>query len=68
VIAPLAEAIAEGTASGEFDSDDPVDDARAIYFLVASVTADQATLRPATPRDEIEHMLLPFIARIIGPH
>lgn len=68
VIAPLAEAIFEGTASGEFDSDDPVNDARAIYFLVASVTADQATLRPATPRDEIEHMLLPFIARIIGPH
>ncbi|WP_328361259.1 TetR/AcrR family transcriptional regulator [Mycobacterium sp. NBC_00419] len=68
VIAPLAEAITEGTASGDFDCDDPVADARAIYFLVASVTADQATLCPATPRDEIEHMLLPFIDRMIGPH
>lgn len=66
MMAPLVEAITLGKATGEFDSEDPVDDARTIYLLVASVTADQATLHGATPRAEVENMLLPFIFRTIG--
>ena len=65
-MAPLAEAIEEGMGSGEFCSDDPIADARAIFFLVASMTADQATLGGATPREEIEHVVMPFIGRAIG--
>ena len=68
MIAPLAQAISLGAASGELTSDDPAADARMIYFLVGSVTADEAILQGLTPRDEIEHMLLPFIARTIGLH
>jgi len=66
LIAPLAEAIEAGVASGDFTSADSLADARAIFYLVAGVTADQATLGGATPRAEIEHMVLPFIGRAIG--
>jgi AcrR family transcriptional regulator len=66
LIAPLVEAIAGGKARGEFQSDDPVADARAIFFLVAGMTADQATLGGATPREELEHIVMPFISRAIG--
>jgi AcrR family transcriptional regulator len=66
LIAPLVEAITEGRARGEFQSDDPVADARAIFFLVAGMTADQATLGGATPREELEHIVVPFISRAIG--
>ncbi|BBZ14967.1 TetR/AcrR family transcriptional regulator [Mycobacterium branderi] len=66
MMAPLVEAITEGRARGELQSDDPVADARAIFFLVSSMTADQATLGGATPRAEIEHIVLPFISRAIG--
>lgn len=66
MVAPLAEAIVEGKASGELSSPDPIADARAIFYLVSSITADQATLGGATPREEIEHMILPFISRAIG--
>jgi AcrR family transcriptional regulator len=66
MMAPLVEAISEGKARGEFHTDDPVADARAIYFLVAGITADQATLGGATPREEIEHIIMPFVGRAIG--
>jgi AcrR family transcriptional regulator len=66
MMAPLAEAIQEGKDRGEFQSDDPVADARAIFYLVAGMTADQATLGGATPREEIEHVVIPFISRAIG--
>jgi AcrR family transcriptional regulator len=66
LIAPLAEAIEAGKATGEFTSEDPLADARAIFYLVSSITADQATLGGATPREEIEHMVLPFVGRAIG--
>jgi AcrR family transcriptional regulator len=66
MVAPLAEAISAGKASGELRSPDPIADARAIFYLVSSITADQATLGGATPREEIEHMILPFISRAIG--
>ncbi len=66
LIAPLAEAIELGVAGGDFTSADPVADARAIFYLVAGITADQATLGGATPRGEIEHIVLPFIGRAIG--
>jgi AcrR family transcriptional regulator len=66
MMSPLVEAITEGHARGEFQSDDPVADARAIYFLVASMTADQAAAGAATPREELEHVVMPFISRAIG--
>lgn len=66
MMAPLVEAIADGRARGEFQSDDPVADAKAIFFFVSSLTADQATLGGATPRAEIEHIVMPFISRAVG--
>jgi AcrR family transcriptional regulator len=64
-IAPLTEAIQAGIASGDFTSEDSVADARAIFHLVAGVTADQAVLG-SVPRDEIERIVLPFVGRAIG--
>jgi AcrR family transcriptional regulator len=66
MIAPLIEAIRDGVAAGVFTSADPAADARAIFYLVASMTADQATLGGSTPRAEMEHIALPFIARALG--
>ncbi len=66
LIDPLTEAIEAGVARGDFTSADPLADARAIFYLVAGITADQATLGGATPREEIEHMVLPFIGRALG--
>ena len=66
LMAPLAETIEAGVACGDFTSADPVADARAIFYLVAGITADQATLGGTTPREELEHMVLPFIGRAIG--
>lgn len=66
MMAPLVEAITEGRARGEFRSDDPVADARAVYFLVGSMTADQAASGGAMPREELEHVVMPFISRAIG--
>ena len=64
--APLVEAIEAGVAHGEFHSEDPVADARAIFYLVAGMTADQAAMGGATPREEIEHIAIPFISHAIG--
>jgi AcrR family transcriptional regulator len=66
MMAPLADAISEGKDRGEFHTDDPIADARAVYFLVAGITADQASLGGATPREEIEHIIIPFVTRAIG--
>jgi AcrR family transcriptional regulator len=66
MIAPLADAIQAGKERGDFQSDDPIADAKAIFFLVASMTADQAAMGGATPREEIEHIVMPFISRAIG--
>lgn len=65
--APLLEAIVEGHARGEFHSDDPVADARAIFHLVASMMADQTAAGGTTPREELEHILIPFITRALDP-
>lgn len=66
LMAPLVEAIREGKACGELHSDDPEADARAIFFLVAGMTADQASLGGLTPREDFEHIVMPFISRAIG--
>jgi AcrR family transcriptional regulator len=66
VMAPLAEALQVGKDQGELCSDDPAADARAIFFLVGGMTADQAALGGATPREEFEHIVMPFIGRAIG--
>ena len=66
MIAPLAAAIQAGKERGDFQSDDPIADATAIFYLVACMTADQAAMGGATPREEIEHIVMPFISRAIG--
>jgi hypothetical protein len=66
MLAPLAEAITDGAASGEFTSEDPIADAKVIFHLVSSITADQAALGGTTPRDEIERMVVQFIDRALG--
>ena len=66
LILPLMEAIREGQARGEFQSDDPSADARAIFYLVAGMTADQAARGDQTPRADFEHIVLPFISRALG--
>ena len=66
LILPLMEAIREGQARGEFQSDDPTADARAIFYLVAGMTADQAARGDQTPRADFEHIVLPFISRALG--
>ncbi|WP_163805087.1 TetR/AcrR family transcriptional regulator [Mycolicibacterium anyangense] len=66
VMAPLVEAIQAGIATGEFTSEDPEADAVAVFYLVAGMTADQASLGGTTPREQLEHVLMPFIQRAIG--
>lgn len=66
MMAPLVEAIQAGHAAGEFHSEDAIADARAIFYLVAGMTADQATLGGLTPREDLEHIIVPFIGRAIG--
>jgi AcrR family transcriptional regulator len=66
MIAPLVDAIRDGVAAGVFTTPDPDADAWAVFYLVASMTADQAALGGSTPRAEVEHILLPFIARALG--
>jgi AcrR family transcriptional regulator len=64
--APLVDAIADGVRTGELTSDDPKADAKAIFYLVAGMTADEAVAGGSTPREEMEHIVLPFIGRAIG--
>ena len=67
MIAPLGEAISrQARRAASFQSEDPTADAWAIFYLVASMTADQAAMGGATPREEMEHIVLPFITRAIG--
>lgn len=66
MIAPLAEAIQSGKSGGDFQSEDPIADAKAIFYLVASMTADQAASGALKPREEVEHIVMPFIGRAIG--
>jgi AcrR family transcriptional regulator len=66
MVAPLIDAIRDGVATGVFTTPDPDADASAVFYLVASMTADQAALGGSTPRAEVEHILLPFIARALG--
>ncbi|WP_234834936.1 TetR/AcrR family transcriptional regulator [Mycolicibacterium stellerae] len=66
MVAPLVDAISEGKAQGEFTSDDPEADARAIFYLVAGMTADQASRGASIPREDFEHIVMPFIGRAIG--
>jgi AcrR family transcriptional regulator len=66
LIEPLVDAIREGAARGELTSADPAADGRAIFYLVAGMTADQAAAGGSTPREDLEHVIMPFIARAIG--
>lgn len=66
LIAPLEDAIRSGTVSGDFYCEDAGADAKAVFSLVAGMAADEATLKNATPRNEFERTVLPFVRRAIG--
>lgn len=66
MLQPLIDVIVEGGQSGELMSPDPIADAKAVFYLVASMTADQAVIGGAIPRAELERCTIPFVHRAIG--
>jgi AcrR family transcriptional regulator len=66
MLQPLVDAITDGNRDGALTSSDPVDDARAVFYLVASMTADQAVAGGVLPRAELERCTIPFVHRAIG--
>lgn len=66
VMAPLVEAVRDAASIGAIKSADAEADARVIFHLVASMTADQAAGGARTPRAEIEELATSFIDRAIG--
>ncbi len=68
LIAPLSEIMAAGQASGELKCEDPVSDSRAIFYMLWSITADQAAMGSGATRAAIEDMALGFVTRAVGIH
>lgn len=68
LIAPLSELMTAGLAAGEVDCEDPVSDSRAIFYMLWSMTADQAALGSGSSRTQVEEMALGFVTRAIGIH
>lgn len=66
MLQPLVEVIIDGERDGELMSPDPVDDAKAVFYLVA--TADQPVTGGTVPRAELERCTIPFVHRAIGLH
>jgi AcrR family transcriptional regulator len=66
MLQPLIDVMVEGGRSGELMSPDPIADAKAVFYLVASMTADQAVIGGAIPRAELERCTIPFVHRAIG--
>jgi AcrR family transcriptional regulator len=62
---PLIDAIIGGVRDGVLTSPDPEADARAIFFLVSSMTADQAVVGGVMPREELERCTRPFVYRAL---
>jgi AcrR family transcriptional regulator len=63
---PVVDIIVDGVDAGTLTSADPHSDARAIFYLVASITADQAVMGAVMPREELERCTIPFVHRAIG--
>ncbi len=68
LIAPLSEIMTDGRQTGELDCEDPVSDARAIFYMLWSITADQAALGSNATRVQVEDIALGFVTRAIGIH
>lgn len=68
LIAPLSEIMTVGQASGELKCEDPVSDSRAIFYMLWSITADQAALGSGATRATVEDMALGFVTRAVGIH
>lgn len=66
MLQPLVDVMIDGGNSGELMSPDPIADARAVFHLVASMTADQAVIGGVIPRAELERCTIPFVHRAIG--
>jgi AcrR family transcriptional regulator len=63
---PVVDAITDGVREGVLRSPDPETDARAIFYLVSSMTADQAVMGGVVPREELERCARPFVHRALG--
>lgn len=63
---PLTDVITEGARDGVLTSTDPESDARATFYLVSSMTADQAVSGGVVPREELEQCAIPFVHRALG--
>ena len=68
LIAPLSAIMAAGLSAGELECEDPVSDSRAIFYMLWSITADQAALGSGATRAQVEDMALGFVTRAIGIH
>jgi len=68
MLQPLVNVIIDGARESKLTSTDPVADAKAVFYLVASMTADQAVIGGAVPRAELEQCTIPFVHRAIGLH
>ncbi len=66
LIAPLSEIMVAGHDAGALESEDPLGDSRAVFYMLWSITADQAALGSRSTRAEVEDMALGFVTRAIG--
>lgn len=65
LIAPLTAAIESGRAAGEFDSEDPATEARTIFYMLWSMTADLSALATQPKKDEFERTAMDFVTRAL---
>ena len=68
LIAPLSAIMAAGLSAGEPECEDPVSASRAFFYMLWSITADQAALGSGATRAQVEDMALGFVTRAIGIH
>lgn len=66
LIAPLSTIVEAGRRTGDLHCEDPRSDSRAIFYMLWSITADQAALGSGATRAEVEDMALGFVSRAIG--
>lgn len=66
MIAPLLEVMQAGKEAGEIDCDDPLAEARALFYMLLSIDSDHAVLGDPGSQHEVERMIFSFISRAIG--
>ena len=66
MIVPLIEVMQAGKAAGEIECDDPLIEARALFYMLLSIDSDRAVLGEPCSQYEVERMVLSFISRATG--